>query len=481
MKIFKRISVLLLIFVMIVGMAACGKGGEDTTTGEPTSERPVYTNDLPKDPVTLKVAFFEAGYGKEWMEYAVNTFMDNFPNVTIELTSSPSIDTIVQTKLSANDDDDMFDLFSTARITWTDYSDEGQLETVEDLWEREPYDTPGVKLKDIFLEQAYNNQRFSRLGSVYSIDFCINVMGLFYNKTLFNEKGWSNQPQNYEEFNKLCGDIKAAKMKPMIFYKSYLLGFFRPKLWELANEDGKLEEFERGYRYLEGDQYTNPYSVGTWQKFYEMGKKGYFDAGSGVDSHIVTQMKVLQNKVAMVVTGSWVQNEMKDATAGIPDFEWGFMALPLVEKAESPLYTQQGAEDSFLIWAGKPELNKKWAKEFLLWMQNMDVQMKMAESGIISIRKDFGDDPERMALIKGVGKEIYTNVLTNPDGKVRTVEILRRETELIDSNKYNETAYSTLNDMIVYIATGKKPPLPVLEDAEGWFEKALEEGYKPRK
>ena len=35
----------------------------------------------------------------------------------------------------------------------------------------------------------------------------------------------------------------------------------------------------------------------------------------------------------------------------------------------------------FKIWAAKPELNKKWAKEFNVWLWNMDNQSSIAEKG----------------------------------------------------------------------------------------------------
>ncbi len=473
MRKFRKISALVLICVMMAGFAACGGNGgssETTTSAAPTV---TYTNDLPKDPVTLKIAFFEAGFGRAWLDYAIDSFEASFPNVTIEVEASPTIDQVITTKISAKNDEDMFDLFSTTRLVYEDYAEANLLDTVEDLFERSPYDTPDKKLKDLMNPSLYNSQRFQYRGQIFTIDFCVNVLGLYYEKALFAENGWNTQPQTYQEFEELCDAIKKKKMNPMVFYRGYQLMFMRPKMWELANEAGELKAFDDSFRNMTENQYVNPYSSGMWQKFYEMGKKKYFEAGIAAVSHMEAQMQIIQRDTAMVVSGSWIQNEMKEA---VPEgFEWGFMVMPLVSDASKPIYTLIGAEDSFFIWNNKPELNKAWAKEFLLWLHNLDVQAKMAENGMISIRNDFIDDPDRYSLYQGVVKDVVSAVETD---KIETVEITHRNRVLVDTKKLSNTAWSLMDEKKTFIALGKVDPLPLLQQAEDMYTKSLEEGYR---
>ena len=269
--------------------------------------------------VTLKIAFLKQAL-EELVDYAIETFKARaFPNVTIEVEASPQLTRLLQ-RDAAKNDEDMFDLFSTTRLVYEDYA-ENLLDTVEDLFERSPYDTPDKKLKDLMNPSLYNSQRFQYRGQTFTVDFCVNVLGLFYEKALFQEKGWNTQPQTYAEFQQLCDAIKKEKMNPMVFYRGYQLMFMRPKMWELANEAGELKAFDDSFRNMTEKQYTNPYSSGMWQKFYEMGKAKYFEAGVAAVSHMEAQMQIIQRDTAMVVSGSWIQNEMKDA---VPEgFEWG--------------------------------------------------------------------------------------------------------------------------------------------------------------
>lgn len=458
MKTAKRLLCCLAALALLSGLSAAAGG---------------YANDLPRDNVTLKIAFFEAGFGRAWLDYAVETFTRAFPNVTIEVEASPTIDQVITTRLAARNDEDMFDLFSTTRLVYEDYADAGLLEPLGDLFERSPYDTPDKRLWEVMDPSLYNSQRFSYRGKAFALDFCVNVLGLFYEKALFAENGWNTQPQTYDEFCSLCDAIRAKKMNPMVFYRGYQLMFMRPKMWELANEAGELDAFNAGYRDLAGEQYVNPYSSGMWQKFYEMGKKKYFEKGIAAVTHMEAQMQIIQRSTAMVVSGSWIQNEMKDA---VPEgFEWGCMNLPLVTRADKPIYTQVGAEDSFFLWKAKPELNKRWAKEFLLWMYNLDVQAEMAKNGMISIRTDFTQDPARKDLYQGVLRDVIAAVESD---RIETVEITHRNRVLVDSKKVSNAAWSLMDDKKTFIALGKIDPQPLLKQAEGLFQRALEEGYK---
>lgn len=477
MRLLKRIGILFLVVILMSGMTACGEsnGNGETTTTEAKETGNYPENGLSReDDVTLEMAMFEGGVGVKWMQYAIDTFEEKFPNVKINMTASPTIDTIITTKIAAGDTNDMYDLFSTVRLTWQeDLADPGKIETLGDLFDRAPYDTPGTTLKETFLDYSYKYQRFKRQNQVYAIDYSVDVMGLFYDKAFFVENGWNENPRNYAEFTDLCDAIKAKNVYPITFYTGYQLGLIRPKMWELADEAGKVDEFEYNFRRFIGNQYTNEFSMAMWNRVYEMGKKGYFNPGSGTISHTISQMQIIQHKSALVASGSWIQNEMKES---VPDgFEWGYMAMPFVENTGSKIYVQQAAEDSLFIWKDKPEINKAWAKEFILWLLNLDVQEQIVNSGMLSIRKDFTDDPERVESLQGVCKVIMDKLAT---GDIATIDIDTKEAVLNDPNTYGTTAWSLINDVRVYVALGKKDPTDSLIKAEEYFQKALLDGYK---
>ncbi len=445
-----------------------------------TVKQAVYaSNRLPKyTKVKLKLAFFNSGVGRDWLDYAINTFKKSFPNVSISVTASPSIDLKVQTKINAGNNDDMYDIFSTTRLVWEQLADGGKIDKLDSLWTRTPYDRKDKKLKDVVIDATYKYQVYKRLGHSYSIPFSLDVLGLFYHKQFFQKNGWNQAPRTYSEFTQLCDKIKATKNEdgkyiyPMSFYSGYLWGLMKPKEFELAAENGN-KSFDYNFRHFIGKQYTSPESLEMWAKMYDMGKKNYFQPGSGTITNMVSQMQLINHQAAMVVSGSWIQNQMKIAVP--TGFTWGFMAMPFVSKTTSKLYAQQTQEDSFFIWSGKPSLNRKWAKEFVLWLQSMDVQVQMTKSGLMSIREDFDDSAKRMSNVQGICKNILTLISTK---KIIPVDIAARAVILNDPSGFGDIAYTMAADIRVRVALGKKDPYQTLVDAEGWFEKAQASGVK---
>jgi N-acetylglucosamine transport system substrate-binding protein len=107
----KAIPFLLSVSLFGAGLAACSDS--KTKPGDGATATPSETKAAASSPaadvypenglsktqkVTLKAGLFESGMGREWFDYAVDTFQKKFPNVTIEVTSSPTIDTILNTK-----------------------------------------------------------------------------------------------------------------------------------------------------------------------------------------------------------------------------------------------------------------------------------------------------------------------------------------------------------------------------------------------
>ncbi len=421
--------------------------------------------------VNLKLAMFQGGVGTAWMSYAISKFHALFPNVTIKMDPSPSIDQKISTKINAGNNADMYDLFSTTRLTWEQYAEANKIVRVESLWNRTTYDS-SRKLSSLVYPATYKYQVYKMLGHVYSMPYSLDIVGLFYDKNYFVKKGWNQAPKTYAQFTTLCDKIKASGIYPMTFYKGYLYGLIKPKEFELAAENGNTS-FDYNFRHYKGKQYTSPEAIETYTNMYEMGKKGYFNPGSGTITNMISQMQLINHSSAMVVSGSWIQNEMKKSVSS--SFKWGFMAMPFVSKSTEKLYVQQTPEDSLFIWAGKPTINKSWAKEFTLYLMNLNVQNEMTKAGLMSIRQDFDDSATRMANVQGVCKQILSMVSSK---QIIPVNIGAHEAKLKDPNGYGDIAYNYVDDRRVQIALGKKTPLPILQQAETYFEMAQASGYE---
>lgn len=481
-KLFTSIALLL---VLAMSLVACSGGSTPNASSESDDTSPsassgevkdaVYPeNGLPKnEEVTLKVGFFLAGMGQEYFDYAVSTFQEKFPNVKFDILSSPTISDIIGTKISADDDEEMFDLFNGnppgGRNALASLVEAGKLESMEDVWDQKLYDND-LTVREALQEGSYDIAQ-KLLGKSYSIPLFGNGAGLFYNKALFEKHGWNENPKTWDEFLNMLENIKAAGIIPITFpgqhayYLDYSFG--SSKLFELADLNGNLDEFTEDYRNFKLPQFLAPENVERMNRIYELGQNGYFPKGVAALNHTQSQMQVLQGEAALVSTGVWVENEMKEATP--EDFVWGFMAVPFGSQPDDAKYIHHNPQSTFHLWANKPDLNKQWAKQFIIWMLNMDVQEYIGEkAGQLPIRQDFLDDAVRIDKLPQAAKSMFQYIASN---NVKT-ENGNRDITLTDPSYAQAT--KIMSEAMMEVVEGKQDPLPVLSEVEQLLKQAVE-------
>lgn len=487
-SILKAASASLASVVVLTSLAACGGNNTNENAASPSASAgasagasasasdagsQVYEeNGLPKDEkVTLKVGFFEGGMGRAWFDTAMASFKEKFPNVSFDVTYSPTISQVTQTKIAANDDKDMFDLFSGSIPGGiSSYVEAGKLESQEDLWDHKAYDASGKTLKEIAFEGSFDSSPRTK-GNTYAFPISGSGSGLMYNKSLFEKNGWNENPKTWSEFLKLCEDIKAAGLFPITFpgvYPDYITNAFgTPKVYELAEEKGTLDKVYEDYHKFNQPYYLAPENIERWNRIYDMGKKGYFPSGLAALNHTQSQMQVVQGKAAMVATGTWVENEMKQSTPA--DFKWGYMSVPMAENADNTKWITFTPGSGFLIWAAKPDLNKKWSKEFIVSLWNLDNQMEIAEKGgMLPLRADFADDASRLAKLQSLPSAFLAYMKDNK------VKMDSGAADVTLTDPAFEQSTKVISEAITQIATGKQEPQKKLQEAEDYLKKAIE-------
>ncbi|RED64437.1 ABC transporter substrate-binding protein [Cohnella phaseoli] len=440
-----------------------------------SAESDVYPeNGLSKsEKVTLKMGYWESGSGRAWMDRAVEKFTAKYPNVEFDITSSPTLETILEPKIAAGDDNDMFDLF-IPRFSGANQHERlvtaGKLEPLDDLWERELPGESGKTLRSVISDDAY--EATVSLGYTARLPVAGYTAGLFFDQKLFEEKGWNKNPATWDEFVALLDQIKSDGVIPITFpgvYSGYLTDYvFNILQFDLAKANGNFDTYLQNFRSFTGPQLTTPENKEAWSRMYDFGKKGYFPSGVAALNHTQSQMQVLQHKAALVATGDWVGNEMKNATP--EGFTWGFMAVPAVNDVNQTIFVNSGISDiAFMIWKNKPELNKQWAKEFVISLYDFDIQTAIAsEAGAYPARLDFGDDAARTEKLQP------TQAAVMAYSSARNVQYISYRRDFGLTSPENGTADKMLSELITAVATGKKDPAPVLEEAEKLKQTAIE-------
>ncbi|WP_409340735.1 ABC transporter substrate-binding protein [Paenibacillus sp. MBLB4367] len=467
-------------FVIVIGCTSSEGGASPPSPASASSAPPgdnkedVYPeNGLSKtEKVTIKWGYWENAYGREWADNAIKKFTAKYPNVKFEVTASPVIRELIGIKMAAKNDKDMFDIISPTFNSieeGTVAQKEGLFEDLTDLWDREVPDKKGVKLKDVVLDSTMQ-YALKVDGKFYQIPMGAYALGLFYDKTFFEKNGWNQNPKTWDEFKKLITDIKAKGIIPITYpgvYATYIYYGFTIKQFELAQKKGTLDPFTKDFRSGKWPIYTSPEYKEIWSRLYELGKLGAFPEGAAAMNHTQSQMQLLQHKAALASTGDWVQNEMKDS---IPEgFKWGFMDIPFVDKPGDTIWVENGiGAGSMMIWKNKPELTKKWAKEFNLFLMTNEIQAFNGKYGISPIRKDFADNPDNIAQLQEAPRAVLEYVQTN---KARFGTAVK---DVAFTHPSAGRATKMVTDMIVEVASGKKDPMPVLEEADKLMKEAIE-------
>lgn len=438
MKYFKKVAAIVIsVSIMLAMFSACGKeeAKVEDSTDAPVSTNTYDENGLPKDKnVTLKIGFFESGVSIDWFKKATEDFSKKFPNVKFDLTASPKIAEQINTMAQAQDNDGMFDIgyFDTNK-----YGNSGQLECIDDIFEKKTYDDNTKKVKDILIP-GYFDTVVKINNKIYTAYYNQYVSGLFFDKKLFQSKGWNMNPKTLDEFMTLCDTIKAAGVAPIIYpgqYVDYLQRTLQIKIFDFAEANGN-KEFENKFRNWEMPQFTSTENLSYMNLVDKFAKKGYFFEGLAGLNHIQSQMMVMQGKAAMVCTSSWIGEEMGKEDSSPKDIEWGFMSVPVSNNKDASNYCQTGLANSFNIWKEKPDLNKKWAKEFLVFLFNKEYQTVLLGS-MNAVRVDISG-------ATGSNKAVLDYMKANPNCKtqnlVRAINISDENTKI--ANKMNNEALS---------------------------------------
>ena len=165
-------------------------------------------------------------------------------------------------------------------------------------------------------------------GNFNFLPFQFNIEGIFYNKTMFAERG-IEEPQTYDELVEVASQFEADGITPFTasgeqgwpitrLISSYLFRDLGPDaLQKVADGDAKL---------------TDPEYVAAAQAIADLGAAGYFDdniASLDIDS---SYNELLTGKAAMMYMGTWFlesANDPEKNTVGVDNI--GFMPFPAVE------------------------------------------------------------------------------------------------------------------------------------------------------
>ena len=324
---------------------------------------------------TLKLAVVETAYGQDMWKNVCAKFEEANPGVKVELTIDKKLEDIITPAMKSGDYPDviMRAVGSESALTETFVKDNN----VEEMTDVLEMTVPGedVTVKDKILPGFVDNSITNPYGDgkTYLMPMFYGPCGLFYNKGLFEEKGWE-VPETWDEMWELG---EKAKEEDIALFTYPTAGYFDAFFYALLHETAGAETFQEALKYGEGVWETD----GAKKTFEIIEKLASYTekttpANANDNDFRKNQQLILDNKALFMPNGNWVIGEMADAPRA-DGFEWGFTALPAVEEGG------ERASYSFFeqIWMPKGAVNKDLGKQFIAYLYSDEAAGIFAKDG----------------------------------------------------------------------------------------------------
>ncbi len=255
--------------------------------------------------------WFGADLGETTIKQIDGLFHQLHPNVTVEFETADTgtYEQVINTRLSADDAPDVFGVFPGTKFH--PQADAGFL-----------MDLSNEAWVDNLLEGGKFSATYN--GKVWGYPTDANVIGVIYNKAIFEELGLE-VPKTWDEFLVVCESIKESGVTPIA------LGLQSAWVTQLIPYAMAPSAIYRDMPDFDAKMYAGEATfVGSpWQQMMEdyvaLGDKGYFnDSALGTDYNLSTDM-MANGEAAMLVQGNWALASLADKA---PDLEWGMFPLP---------------------------------------------------------------------------------------------------------------------------------------------------------
>lgn len=352
--------------VLISTLTACADKIREEESPQPEQQQEVLgeeeTADEEKQPYagqTLEVAAFAGAYGTEFWDQACAKFEEEY-GVTVELTCSPQLGDIIRPSVVSGDPPD-FIAFAQEQDIITTMIKEDVLMDLSDVV---------AEIEDSLLDGILDYCQPYKDGRILYTPSWYYSWGTWYNKALFEEKGWE-LPNTFEEMLELGEKAKQEGMALFVYpgvYPGYNQGILFSALASVGGAEllNSIANYEAGV-------WEKPEVREVLQFYQDMVDRGYILEGSVALTHTQAQTEFVQGNAVFCVSGSWIETEMADAAP--EGFQYGFFPTPVVKDGQQK-YANIGFETFEIPVAAK---NPELAKEFLKFLYRDDILLLNAE------------------------------------------------------------------------------------------------------
>jgi len=353
--------------VAVSVLAGCGSnnGSNEASPSASNPSSPSASSEGGKqfENMELNVAVFQGGYGREYWDQIAEEFMKDYPGTKINITASPKIAELVRPKIVAgNPPDFMYIAGSDNTPILSGLIKDNALTDLTDVF-NEPAEEGGAPLKDKILPGVLESRSSSPYGDgkVYLAPYNFGVMGLWYNKTLFDEKGIS-VPKTWDEWFALSATAKENDRALFTYqglYPGYLEEIIVPSIYSVGGQEALDQFYNLDPEFWKSDTFKQVWGI--LEKIAN--EDNALMKGTIALNHTQSQTSFMQGDAMFIPNGTWFEDEMKDAPRE-EGFQFGFLGAPAFS-ADKPAMAMTNVEQMVIPAKAK---NPELAKEFLKYL-----------------------------------------------------------------------------------------------------------------
>ena len=305
------------------------------------------------------------------MESLIAGFNKKFPNVTVKPTITPydQVQQVLQASFISGDLPNVYTFYTHYMTPMVVASDGVMAGTLNNL--------RNDIIDDFIQPDAWEMGRI--YGNYYSVPFRATGVLVFYNKTLFAEKGWT-KPETFQAFEQLLINIShTTSLIPLatggsdgeISYLVNAMSLFANVL------DGSVNEPGYAVGRLEPDSMdTDDTAVLIYEKIRKWYEADFFGKGAIAVSGTGSVMEFTNRRAAMVFANN---NSMGNIAALMPNDEIGVFAIPAPAAISDTVKYVFGGYDGLSYNPGASEDHIKVSLQFIKYLVGKEAQQIMAD------------------------------------------------------------------------------------------------------
>lgn len=305
----------------------------------------------------MEGVFFQGGYGMQWVWDTAAEFERAHPEISAYVWGNPRAWDQTRPRFLSGNPPDVFWGIHNINF-WVNLHD-GLVANLDSLMQAPAYGQPEVRFKDTFFDGSLAEGQHE--GRQYFLPITWAISGIWYNKGMFDEHGWT-VPETWEEFLALNQTIKetGGGVYPLTHqgkYPSYFGMIWRSLVYKLGGEQLMCDMDS-----LEPGAWNAPEVIEACRLSRQLYDRDYILPGTSSFSHTEAQMIWIQEKAAMIPCGTWLESEMKNALPD--DFEMRIMPVPGFRDGKGGIGAMEASAGP-AFWVPADAANPQWGMEFL--------------------------------------------------------------------------------------------------------------------